>query len=259
MDGRVEPKKKEWRTKMRLYLSGPMTGLPDHNRAAFDAAATRLRAQGHFVINPAELSALFGSEEEIGDAFKEAYADPLSSAVSYEGHCKRMTLASSIMSADLAAVRSCDAIYLLRGWENSRGAKKELADLDVGIGWWVVPMLRGGRYRPFQHIMDCDGYESFASCPLDGRFRADFAAKIAACARRALEYKPALLDKEDTCERLTVDVLSELADKVLKMREDARASLVPGMNRYSSILKVGSSAGGARAKALIGWNEAMGA
>ena len=74
----------------------------------------------------------------------------------------------------------------------------------------------------------------------------------------ALEYKPALLSKEDVSERLTVDALSELADKVLKMREDAKASLVPGMNEYASILKVGSSAGGARAKALIGWNEATG-
>jgi serine/threonine-protein kinase HipA len=74
----------------------------------------------------------------------------------------------------------------------------------------------------------------------------------------ALEYKPALFDKDDTCELLTVDALSDLADKVLKMREDAKAALVPGMNEYSSILKVGSSAGGARAKALIGWNEATG-
>ena len=32
------------------------------------------------------------------------------------------------MDADLAAVRSCDAIYLLKGWESSRGAKKELAE-----------------------------------------------------------------------------------------------------------------------------------
>ena len=32
------------------------------------------------------------------------------------------------MDADLAAVRSCDAIYLLKGWENSRGAKKEFAE-----------------------------------------------------------------------------------------------------------------------------------
>lgn len=30
------------------------------------------------------------------------------------------------------------------------------------------------------------------------------------------------------------------------------------MARYSSILKVGASAGGARAKAIIGWNEATG-
>ena len=74
----------------------------------------------------------------------------------------------------------------------------------------------------------------------------------------ALEYKPALFDKDDTSEILTVDALSDLADKVLKMREDAKAALVPGMNEYSSILKVGSSAGGARAKALIGWNEETG-
>ena len=74
----------------------------------------------------------------------------------------------------------------------------------------------------------------------------------------ALEYKPALIDREDKSERLTVEALSELADRVLKMREDAKASLVPGVNEYASILKVGSSAGGARAKALIGWNEATG-
>ena len=113
---------------MRVYVSGPMTSLPDHNRPAFDAAAKRLREQGHFVINPAELSALFGSDEEISEAFAEAYANPLSNVKSYEEHCSRMTLAASIMDADLAAVRSCGAIYLLRGWETSRGAKRELAE-----------------------------------------------------------------------------------------------------------------------------------
>lgn len=74
----------------------------------------------------------------------------------------------------------------------------------------------------------------------------------------ALEYKPALLDREDISERVTVDALSELADKVLRQREDAKAVLAPGMNEYSAILRVGSSAGGARAKALIGWNETTG-
>ena len=71
----------------------------------------------------------------------------------------------------------------------------------------------------------------------------------------ALEYRPAMFDREDASERLAVEALSELADRVLEMREDAKASLVPEMNEYSAILKVGSSAGGARAKAIIGWNE----
>lgn len=42
---------------MRWYVSGPMTGLPLLNFPAFHAAAAKLRAQGHEVINPAEMDA----------------------------------------------------------------------------------------------------------------------------------------------------------------------------------------------------------
>lgn len=38
-----------------LFVSGPMTGIPDHNRPAFHAAAKQLRDHGYHVINPAEL------------------------------------------------------------------------------------------------------------------------------------------------------------------------------------------------------------
>jgi hypothetical protein len=96
-----------------------MTGIHDHNRPGFDEAAKRLREQGHFVINPAELSAKFGSEEEVAIAFE------------VQNHLVSMShkrLRVAVMDADLAAVRSCDAIYLLRGWETSRGAKRELAE-----------------------------------------------------------------------------------------------------------------------------------
>ena len=74
----------------------------------------------------------------------------------------------------------------------------------------------------------------------------------------ALEYRPALFDDRDEAETLKVEALARLADDVLKLRKSARAELVPDLTRYSSILKVGSSAGGARAKALIGWNEKTG-
>lgn len=116
---------------MRIYVSGPMTGVPDHNRPAFDAAAKRLREQGHFVINPVELSEPFGAPEEITEAFIEMYhyENTLGVGATFSPQIERkVRLASSIMSADLAAVRSCDAIYLLKGWETSRGAKRELAE-----------------------------------------------------------------------------------------------------------------------------------
>ena len=115
---------------MRIYISGPMTGMPDSNISAFNAAAERLRAEGHFVINPHDLTPVFGTADEIAKSFDAMYhielfgPDYKPSKV----YAKEAQLARSIMSADLAAVRSCDAIYLLRGWESSRGAKKELAE-----------------------------------------------------------------------------------------------------------------------------------
>ena len=38
----------------RIYVAGPMTGLPELNYPAFNAAADRLRARGWHVENPAE-------------------------------------------------------------------------------------------------------------------------------------------------------------------------------------------------------------
>ena len=74
----------------------------------------------------------------------------------------------------------------------------------------------------------------------------------------ALEYVPALLGKEDRDELVDVHELAQLANDVLKDRTEARVELKKGMSHYAPILRVGSSAGGARAKALIGWNEKTG-
>ena len=74
----------------------------------------------------------------------------------------------------------------------------------------------------------------------------------------ALEFKPAKGAKDDADEKVRVDALALLAADILKFRESGRAALLPGMKEYGSILKVGASAGGARAKAVIGWNEKTG-
>ena len=110
---------------MRIYLSGPITNIPDLNRPAFDSAKKRLTAQGHFVINPHRISELFGTAEDVAIAFTDLrYAEDVARIESIASR----RIVEAVMDADLAAVRSCDAIYLLRGWENSRGAKKELSE-----------------------------------------------------------------------------------------------------------------------------------
>lgn len=130
---------------MRIYLSGPMTGCPDLNCHAFYMAERRLSEQGHFVINPHCISEQFGTPEELAKAFAAAYAEPWQNVCSYEEHDQKTRLANAVMDADLAAVRSCNAIYLLRGWENSRGAKMELAE---ALKYGLQVMQEGGAEYP---------------------------------------------------------------------------------------------------------------
>lgn len=55
-----------------VYLSGPMTGLPDYNREAFNLRAEAFRAAGYAVKNPAEISAAYGTDKSYGFYFKRA-------------------------------------------------------------------------------------------------------------------------------------------------------------------------------------------
>ena len=78
------------------YLSGPMSGMVNCNFPAFDAEAARMRALGHFVINPAELN-----------------TDPATSWV-------------KCMRDDITALMQCTSIVMLPGFERSKGAMLEL-------------------------------------------------------------------------------------------------------------------------------------
>lgn len=80
----------------RIYLSGPMTGLPEFNFPAFHAAAAKIRAHGHDVFNPAE------------------------SVVDASGTWEEF------MRHDLKALCDCDTIAILPGWATSRGAHLEV-------------------------------------------------------------------------------------------------------------------------------------
>jgi serine/threonine-protein kinase HipA len=76
----------------------------------------------------------------------------------------------------------------------------------------------------------------------------------------ALEYRPAVGPRATTDHVLDVAKLVELASAVLTEREQLVASLREGSREEAmrDILRVGTSAGGARAKAVIAWNPATG-
>ncbi len=79
----------------RIYIAGPMTGLPELNFPAFHAETAKLRARGFDVINPAEINP--------------------DHTMSWHDCMRR----------DIAELVKCDAIRLLPGWEKSSGARLE--------------------------------------------------------------------------------------------------------------------------------------
>ena len=80
----------------RIYIAGPMTGLPEYNFPAFHAAAERLRQAGWKPVNPAE------NFDGRTDLPREDY-----------------------LRADVKLLIECGAVAMLSGWEDSRGAKLE--------------------------------------------------------------------------------------------------------------------------------------
>lgn len=79
----------------KIYIAGPMTGIEDYNRPAFDGYEIELVAQGlgHIVLNPAV--------HPVGLEHHE-----------YMQLCRPM-------------VEVADEIHLLPGWERSKGAMME--------------------------------------------------------------------------------------------------------------------------------------
>lgn len=74
----------------------------------------------------------------------------------------------------------------------------------------------------------------------------------------ALEFRPATGPTPKTTDPIHIDALVELASEVLTHRADLQVSFA-GSDRADAlreILRVGTSAGGARAKAVIAWNPA---
>ena len=82
---------------MRVFISGPITGHLDTYAAVFAAAADTIRKGGHEPVNPATIQLDDGA----------SWAD--------------------YMDVALPMLGTCQGIYLLPGWRDSKGARVEAA------------------------------------------------------------------------------------------------------------------------------------
>lgn len=87
---------------MRVYISGPMTGYEDYNRSAFMEAEKDLTDAGYEVFNPGAI------------------------IVDEDFNLKNIAI------IDLVSLCECDGIYMLDGWEQSKGARAEYA-----VAQWI--------------------------------------------------------------------------------------------------------------------------
>jgi hypothetical protein len=108
---------------MKIYLAGPMRNILNYNFPAFYAAEVKLLELGHKVCNPARVDNERGFDEKGKSTILEMEA---------AGLTLRDTLAF-----DLEWIcREAEAIVVLPGWENSRGATAEVATaraLDIPV------------------------------------------------------------------------------------------------------------------------------
>lgn len=100
----------------RIYIAGPMRGIKNFNFPAFDAARDQVVAVGWEAISPADLDREIGFDET---AFPADYdwIDLRKIGFSIDDAIDR----------DVAAIKTCDAIYMLDGWQKSKGACAEKA------------------------------------------------------------------------------------------------------------------------------------
>ena len=98
----------QWDPKIRVYISGPITGTKDY-AMRFAEAEAKLEKMGFSVFNPARVNA------ELPESL---------------GH-------EEYMEISMAMLGMCDGIYMLNGWRDSRGACREYGyAIGKGLRIW---------------------------------------------------------------------------------------------------------------------------
>ena len=126
---------------MTIYIAGPMTGIENYNFDRFNAKEAELIEKGHQILNPAKIGIL--------PDYKMYW--PINRAM----------------------LDGADAIYMLTGWENSPGARKELfyavengipalfEDKDSLYRMWACKI----HSEAVSRLPDCNTCGKYRECP----------------------------------------------------------------------------------------------
>lgn len=124
-----------------VYISGPMTGIGDFNRPAFERARKHAERKGYSVIVPGD-----------GEVYNENELATLTVEPEHRQEWLRL---------DVESILLADKVWVLDGWEKSRGSTFEvLIALELGIpvfteddglvrrdeiAWWATSAPWGDR------------------------------------------------------------------------------------------------------------------
>lgn len=136
----------------RVYISGPMRGYPNMNRAAFESAKQMFEARGHAVVSPVDV----GDRLDKGGAVKGlGGTDYLAADI--------LAILGSAEPYKSGLLPPCDSMCLLAGWEKSVGARCE-ATIAVSLGFTFYDES-GNRVPAPQEILIRGGYERPVELP----------------------------------------------------------------------------------------------
>jgi hypothetical protein len=124
----------------KIYVAGPMTGYDQWNFPAFFEAERQLLKLGYEVINPAHSD---GTTLELALESAGLPERPNNTWAWY-------------MRRDLPHVLECDAICVLPGWQDSKGASLEVHVANaIGVPIYV---LKDGELRPRVKVLGLSGW-----------------------------------------------------------------------------------------------------
>ena len=125
----------------KVYIAGPMTGLPKWNFPAFFEAEAQLEKLGYEVINPAH-----NDGATVQEALESA------GPVDHPNH-----LWSDYMRRDLPHVMNVDMVCLLPGWQKSKGASLEVT-VAKALGLPLMVLNKDGQLIPRVTVLGLSGY-----------------------------------------------------------------------------------------------------